>query len=56
MDAAKFIENGNLKVLLHLLGINWLALGIDTGGNHVRPLVHVGEQQGWADARLGMQP
>lgn len=32
-----------LKVLLHLNGINRLALGINAGGYHIRPLVHIGE-------------
>lgn len=34
-----------LEMLLDLAGVDRLALGIDTGGDHVGALVHVGQQQ-----------
>ena len=43
-------------MLLHLAGVDWLALGIDAWGDHVGTLVHVGEQECGADAGLGVEP
>lgn len=40
---------------LDLLGIDGLALGVDARGDHIGALVHVGEEQGGADAGLRMQ-
>lgn len=41
-----------LEMLLDLARVEGLALGVDAGGDHVGPLVHVGQQQrgtdGWA--------
>jgi hypothetical protein len=36
-----------LKVLLHLLGINRLALGINSRGYHIRALIHVSKNKSW---------
>lgn len=33
-----------------------MAISIDAGGNHVRALVHVGEEESGADARFGVEP
>jgi len=35
------------KMLLHLVGINWLALSINPRGDHVRALIHVNEDKSW---------
>jgi hypothetical protein len=35
--------------------VDSVALGVDAGGDHVGALVHVGEEEGGADARLGVQ-
>lgn len=40
---------------LDLLGIDGLTLGVDAGGDHVGALVHVGEEEGGADAGLGVK-
>lgn len=44
------------KVVLDLARVEGLALRVNTRSDHVRALVHVGEQQCWADARLRVQP
>lgn len=44
-----------LKVLLHGARIDWLALCIDAGGNHVGTLIHIGEEEGGADAGFGVK-
>lgn len=46
---------GDLEVPLHLAGVDGLALGVDAGGDHIGPLVHVGEQERGADAGLGVE-
>lgn len=43
-------------MLLHLTGVDGLALSIDPWSDHVGALVHVGKQQRGADARLGVEP
>lgn len=51
---AEFFENILVEVLEVFLDLAWidrLALGIDTGGNHVRALVHVRQKKGWRDGR-----
>ena len=40
-----------LKVLLDLARVEGLAICIDTGGDHVGSLVHVGEEECWGDGR-----
>lgn len=40
---------------LDLLRIDGLALGVDAGGDHIGALVHVGKQEGGADAGLSVQ-
>nr|GMD20402.1 hypothetical protein CR513_50792 [Ipomoea batatas] len=53
-------ENGRIKSEAESHGngetIDWVALGVDAGGYHVGALVHVGEEDGGADAGLGMEP
>lgn len=44
-----------LKMGLDLLRIDGLALGVDAGGDHIGALVHVGKQEGGADAGLSVQ-
>lgn len=41
---------------LHLARVDRVALGVDAGSDHIGPLVHIGQQQSWADAGLGVQP
>lgn len=36
-----------LEVLLDLVGVDRLALGVHSGGDHVRALVHVRQQESW---------
>lgn len=38
-----------LEVGLDLARVQGLPLGVDTGGDHVGSLVHVGEEEGWGD-------
>lgn len=45
----------NLEVFLHLFRVDRLALSVDAGSNHVGTLVHVGEQERGADARLRVE-
>ena len=46
-----------LEVVLDLAGIHGGLLGLGARrGEHVRPLVHVGEEEGGADAGPGVQP
>lgn len=40
---------------LDLAGVDGLALSVDAGSDHIGPLVHVGKQEGWADAGLGVK-
>lgn len=44
-------------MFLELAGLNRLALGINTWGDHVRTLVHIGEEEGrgysWAVVEAG---
>lgn len=44
-----------LEVLLDLARVDRLALGVHSGGDHVRPLVHVGEKQRRRDRRSVME-
>lgn len=46
----------DLEMLLNLAGIDGLALRIDAWGNHIRPLVHVGEEKRGADAGTSVEP
>ena len=39
------------EVLLDLARVERLAVRVDAGGNHVRALVHVGEEESWGDRR-----
>ncbi|KAI9072262.1 hypothetical protein K1719_045766 [Acacia pycnantha] len=41
-------------MVLNLAGVDWLALGVDAGGDHVGTLVHVGEQK--IGAYAGLDP
>lgn len=45
----------SLKMLLDLAGVDRVTLGVDARGDHVRPLVHVGEKDSRADAGLGVE-
>lgn len=57
-ELAEFLENvlvEVLEMLLNLAGINGLALGVDSGGDHVGALVHVGQQKGGGDGRTVME-
>lgn len=49
-------KRGDLEMGLHLAGVDRLALGVDAGGDHIGPLVHIGEQQSRADAGLRVKP
>lgn len=55
LDVAEFAELLEyvlveiLEMLLDLAGLDGLALGVDTGGDHVGALVHVGEKQRGGD-------
>lgn len=42
-------------MLLHFAGIDGLATGVDAGGDHIGALVHVGEEEGGADAGLRVE-
>lgn len=42
-------------MVLNLLRVKRLALGIDSGRDHVRALIHVGKHYGWTDARLRVE-
>lgn len=44
-----------LEMLLDLARVEGLALGVDAGGDHVGPLVHVGQQQRGTDGRAVVQ-
>lgn len=45
-----------LEVVLDLAGVEGLALGVDAGvGEHIGALVHVGDEEGGADAGLGVE-
>lgn len=43
-------------MILDLAGIKGLALRVDTGGDHVRSLVHIREEKCGADAGLSVKP
>lgn len=45
-----------LEVLLDLAGIDGLALGIHSGSDHVRALVHVGKEESRRDRRPVVEP
>lgn len=49
------IKEKYLKMLLDLARVDGVTLGVDAGGDHVRPLVHVGEKDSRADAGLGVE-
>lgn len=58
-ELAELLENVLVKlleVLLELAGFDWLALGVHSGGNHIRAMVHVGQQYGWGDRRPVVEP
>ena len=45
-----------LEVVLDLARVEGLALRVDAGvGEHIGALVHVGEEESWADAGLGVK-
>lgn len=42
-------------MVLDFAGVKGLALGIDAGSDHIGALVHVGEEEGRADAGFGVE-
>lgn len=44
-----------LEMLLNLAGVDGVALGVDSGGDHVGALVHVGEDKGRGDGGAVME-
>lgn len=44
------------EVILNLARLNRLALNVDAGSYHIGTLVHVGEENGRAYARFGVEP
>lgn len=44
------------KVVLDPARVDGLAVDVDAGSDHVRALVHVGEENGGADAGFGVEP
>lgn len=44
------------EVVLNLARVDGVPLWVHAGGDHVGSLVHVGEQDGWADAGFRVEP
>jgi len=51
-EEARFVKEnkGNLKMLLQFAWVHVLCMRISSGNGHVRPLIHVGEQQSGTDS------